>query len=134
VGLAERRIAKEFQENHLPALKRRVDIAAGVALPLEVNWEQLTANEYSHAWLEEWPQLYFEPLIAALEQISVDEMGREAVKQGLHRVVVEDGDDNYSEDRWATLSGGVLTLNYRFTSGNAEARTKWLVRALEKAL
>ncbi len=134
MGLAECRIANEFQENHLPALQRRVDIAAGVALPLEVNWDQLTANEYSHAWLAEWPQLYFEPLIAALEQITVDEMGRDAVKQGLHRVVVEDRDDNYSEDRWATLSGGVLTLNYRFTSSNAEARTKWLVRALEKAL
>jgi len=134
VGLAERRIAKDFQDNHLPALQRRVDLAAGVALPLEVHWESLTANAYSHAWLTEWPQLYFEPLIAALEQITTDQMGREAVKQGLHRVVVEDRDDNYSEDRWATLAGGVLTLNYRFTSGNAEARTRWLVRALEKAL
>ena len=134
MGLAERRIAKDFQENHLPALQRRVDIAAGVALPIEVNWEQLTANEYSHAWLEEWPQLYFEPLIAALEQLTADEMGREAVKQSLHRVVVEDRDDNYREDRWATLAGGVLTLNYRFTSGNAGTRTQWLVRALEKAL
>ncbi len=134
MGLAERRIAKDFQENHLPALQRRLDYAAKVTLPLEVNWEQLTANDYSHAWLEEWPHLYFEPLIDALEQMTRDEMGREAVHAGVQKVVIEDSGGVYGEDRWSTLENGTLTLNHQFVSGNQEGRTKGLVRMLEQKL
>ena len=135
MGLAERRIVKDFQDNHLPALKKQVDETAGFEVPLEVNWDSLTVNEYSHAWLETWPKLYFEPLIAALKYITQDDMGKEALHEGLKKITIQDQSGAYYGDRWSQFEGGALTLDHSFTnSDDVQERTDGLIKTLEKGL
>ena len=84
MGLAERRVIHEFQTKELSVLEGQVEEAAGFKVPVEVNWDALTPEGESRLYAESWRKVYFEPLIAALKAIGGDEMGREALKKGLH--------------------------------------------------
>jgi hypothetical protein len=135
MGLAERRIVKDFQDNYLPVLKKQVDEAARFEVPLEVNWDSLSTDEYPHIWLEAWPKLYFQPLIAALKHITQDEMGREALQETLKKVVVQDLSGAYYGDRWSVFQNGILILDHKNTNAdNIKERTDGLINTLEKGL
>ena len=70
MGLAERRAVIEFETSHLPALKTRIDEAAGFAVPTEIHWDTLCPAGESRLYFESWTAIYFEPLIAALKNVS----------------------------------------------------------------
>ena len=135
LGLAERRAAQVFQNEELPQLRTRIEQAAGFEVPLEVHWEQLTVEGESHLYKDAWASVFFEPLIAAFRDIAVDEMGRNALKQEVHRVVIK-STGNGSPDHWAHLEGGTLTLDILPTSnaGDVQERTNTLTRFLENRL
>lgn len=136
MGLAERRVTQEFQTNELPALKKRVDEAAGFELPLEIGWERLTPDGESRLYVESWKAVYFEPLIAALESVAKDDMGREALKTGLHRVAIDNVSGNCYPDHWAKFEGGALTLDHDPITNTADVgpRTAQLITVLENGL
>jgi hypothetical protein len=136
MGLAERRVIHEFQTNELPALQSRVDEAAGKSVPVEADWEKLAPEGESRLYVESWKAIYFEPLIAALNAIAVDEMGREALKKGLNSVVIVNTNGNYYPDHWAKFEGGTLTLDHDplTNAGDIQPRTARLVSVLESQL
>jgi hypothetical protein len=134
--LAERRALKEFETDQFPALKTRVEEAAGFPVPLEVQWDTLAVPGESRLYAESWPAVYFEPLIAGLATVCRDEIGREAVKGGLKKIVMQNTSGCVNADYWAHLEDGVLTLDHESltNSGDIEARTKGLVAVLESGL
>ena len=134
--LAERRVVKEFERDHLPALKTRVEEAAGFPVPLEVQWDTLAVPGESRLYAECWPLVYFEPLTAGLATICRDEMGRQSVKSGLKKIVILNTSGCVYGDCWAHLEDGVLTLDHESltNSGNIEERIKGLVGVLESGL
>lgn len=136
MGLNERRVTHDFQTNELPGLQTRVDEAAGFNVPIEVNWDKLTPEGESRLYSESWKAVYFEPLIAALKSVAKDEMGREALKGGLKRVVVDNTTGNYYPDHWAKLEAGTLTLDHEplTNAGDVAARTAGLVSVIEGGL
>ena len=135
MGLAERRIIKDFEANVFPGLKKKIDDAAGFAVPMEIRWDTLAKEErFSHQWAADWPNIYFQPIIEAFKQICVDDMGKEALKGALKQIVVQNTKDSYSSD-WATFESGVLTLDYQFANVDAvRDRMEKLKTAVEKAL
>src|SRR5690348_7685423 len=124
MGLAERRAAKEFETQKYPKLKAAIDAAAGFEIPVEVNWELLSIEGSSHLYADCWEKVYFTPLIEALKVICFDEMGKEALKTSLKKVVVLNKDQINYGDRMATFTGGVLTLDHKPTTnvGNLKER------------
>jgi hypothetical protein len=136
MGLAERRVTHEFQTKELPVLEGQVEEAAGFKVPVEVNWDALTPEGESRLYAESWRKVYFEPLIAALKAIGGDEMGREALKKGLHRVVIGNTSGNYYPDHWARLEGGTLTLDHDPITniGDVQPRMAQLIAVLESGL
>jgi hypothetical protein len=126
MGLAERRVIHDFETNQLPALQ---------SLPIEANWETLAPEGESHLYSESWKAVYFEPLIAALHSVGADEMGREALKKGLRRVIIANTRGNYYSDRWPTLEGSVLTLDDEPITNiqDVQGRTARLISVLEVA-
>src|SRR5688572_24712290 len=93
MGLAERRAAQNFKDQRYPALKQRIDEAAGFEVPMDVKWETLAINDYAHLYDECFPKVYFDTLTEAFKNIAVDAMGKEALKGGLKRVVVQNVKD-----------------------------------------
>jgi hypothetical protein len=136
MGLAERRVIHDFQTNELPSLQSRVDEAAGYSVPVEAQWDKLAPEGESHLYVESWKAVYFEPLIAALKKIAVDDMSREAVKTGLHKVIISNATGNYYPDRWARFEGGTLTLDHEplTNAGDVQSRAAALVSVLESGL
>ncbi|MGN6110522.1 MAG: hypothetical protein ACTHU0_35795 [Kofleriaceae bacterium] len=135
MGLAERRAIKEFETTIYPGLKKQIDEAAGFEVALEVKWDTLAKDEeYVKSWAEAWPKLFFEPIIDAFKRICIDDMGKEALKEGLKKVVVQNTKESYSS-YWAAFEAGVLTLDHQFTNVDyVSERTDTLVGVLEKGL
>jgi hypothetical protein len=137
MGLAERRAASEFEATHYPPLKKKIDEAAGFAVDIEVKWNTLSKDQnskYVTQWADAWPKIYFAPIIEAFKLIARDQMGKDALKAALKKIVIQDDKKSY-ESSWAVFDSGTLTLDYMFTNvSDVKARTEYLVKELEKKL
>ena len=136
MGLAARRLASEFQTKFFPALKEKIDAAAGFPVEMEVRWDTIINSDerFLHQWLEGWPKIYFEPIVAGLKRICVDDMGKEALRGALKKVVVQNTKDSFSSD-WASFESGVLVLDHQFSNlDDIKQRADRMVHALEQAL
>ena len=136
MNLAERRVVAEFESNHYPELQKRVEEAAGFAVPIEVRWESLAVPGESHLYREHWPLVFFEPLIIGLSTVCRDATGKEAVRNGLHKVVIQNTKGCCYGSCWASFADGVLTLDHEALTNSTDIadRTKGLVAALEGGL
>lgn len=135
MGLAERRAVKAYQDNHFPAWKQAIDAAAGFTVELEVEWPTLAADGYDHMYQEAFDKVYFEPLVGALKDVCQDDMGREALRDGLKRVVVCNRSGTYGESA-ITFQSGVLTIDHEPVTNLSDVslRQEAIVKNLEKGL
>ena len=135
MGLAEKRAAKEFETTIFPKLKQEIDEAAGFAVPLEVRWDTLMKEDgYAANWASGWPKVYFEPIVLAFKDICSDAMGKEALKDALKKVVVQDTKPSFSS-YWASYDKGVLTLDHQYCNvDDVSQRAKLVKDTLEKNL
>jgi hypothetical protein len=136
MGLAERRATKEFQDDIFPKLKSDILAAAGCPVEIAVEWEKLAAPEMSHLYSETWPKVYFKPVIEGLKSLCRDDMGKEAVKGSLKKIVFTNESQISSAHRWSTFAGGVLRLDHEPCTNvdYVDDRTDELVKLLEKNL
>ncbi len=137
LGLPERRGIAAFEERVLPGLCEEVHAAAGFSLPIEIDWpnvvvEPLIGHGDKFTEPEVFTDVYFRPLISALRAIGRDQMGRDALKDGLIKVVIR-----YKPwEEGVVFENGVLTLQWRAWSNPEEVdrRAGEIVAALEQAL
>ncbi|MFP2903916.1 hypothetical protein ACLESD_02345 [Pyxidicoccus sp. 3LFB2] len=136
MGLAERRAAKQYEDTVYPKLKQQVDAAAHFEVPLDVNWQSLAIEERAHMYEECFTKVYFTPLIEAFQAICVDDMGREALKEKLKRVVIRNTADNSYAGNMVTFEAGVLTLDHKPTTNidDVKDRKDAIQKTLEAAL
>ena len=136
MGLAERRATKDFQDNRLPALIADLHRLAGFEVPIEIAWDQLAKADQAGSYGEYWPKVYFQPLIDALTDVARDEMGKEALRGGLTKIVLANTSDYYSPSSAISFAGGVLTIDHDpcCNVDDVGERARALVKALEQAL
>lgn len=136
MGLKEKRFTKEFQEEQYPALKQKIDIAAGFDVTLEIEWETLFEDRFLHLYTDSYPKIYFQPLIEAFTAISSDDMEKEALKEGLQKVIIVNKDDHHNPTHAYTLENGVLQVNHSpiLNADKVSERTEVLVDLLENNL
>lgn len=135
MGLAERRAAERFKTDEFPDWKAKIDEAAGFDLPVEVAWDELAAADYADQYDTFFPKVYFRPMVDALAAITIDEMGKSALREGLGKVVVRNT-EQYSSTSGFSLEGGVLTIDHKpYSNVEYEAeRAKGLQKLLESSL
>jgi hypothetical protein len=135
MGLAERRAIEQFKTNDYPGWKTKIDKAAGVALPVEVAWDELAVDDYASSYADFFTKVYFQPLVDALNAITFDELGRTAVRDGLTKIVVRNTEEYYST-RGFTFTDGVLTLDHQPHTNvdDVEERAKGLQQIPESGL
>lgn len=136
MGLKERRAAKQFEDGAYPQLASRLYTAAGYEPEVSVAWDQLAEDGMTHMYDEAWPKVYFEPLIKAVEEICEDEMGRDALRATLTKVIIKNEGDIIYGDRMATFERGVLTLDHKPTTNISDVQTRidGIVNVLSNAL
>lgn len=137
MGLAEKRAAAEFESQIYPQQKKLIDESAGFEVPMEVRWDTMMRQEkYVAAWKEQWPKLYFAPIVSVFKLICVDQMGKDALKTTLKKIVIQDTKTSHSS-QWAAFDKvtGTLTLDHQFTNvSDLKSRTDTMRKVLEAAM
>ena len=106
MGLNERRKIKELQEVTLPGRVQEIQEICGKAIPYEVDWESLADDAEGLNFLD---NLSCHRLNMALRTICVDEMGREAVREGLKLIKLKNVKDKSAMQ--ITFDGGILEMH-----------------------
>lgn len=131
MGLAEKRAIKELQEKVYPELKQKLDQAAKFPVTIDVQWDTLAAEGYSHLLVDSIPKVYFNPLIEALKSICADDLGQQALQGALKKVVFRNSgstDISFADGQLLVDHDPVTNIDYW------EERRDTIIKILEKAL
>jgi hypothetical protein len=105
MGLNERRKIKELQDMILPGRVREIEEICGKAIPYEVDWDSLADDAEGLNFLD---NLSCHRLNMALRVICMDDMGKEAVRQGLRLIRLANVKDKAGMQM--TFKDGVLEM------------------------
>ena len=83
MGLNERRKIKELQEVTFPARMKEIEEICGKAIPYEVDWDSLADDAEALNFID---NLSCHRLNMALRTICIDDMGKDAVRDGLKKI------------------------------------------------
>jgi hypothetical protein len=92
MGLNEKRKAKEIQDTVLPSRVKEIEEITGVAIPYEVDWDSFDTFE-SLNFLD---NASCHRLNMALRVICQDDMGKQAIKDGLKWIKLKNVKDKAS--------------------------------------
>src|SRR5512138_1426469 len=106
MGLQERRKIKELQETTFPGRVQEIEEICGKAIPYEVDWESLADDAEALNFLD---NISCHRLNMALRVICLDEMGKEAVREGLRLVKLKNVKEKSSMQM--TFVDGVLEMH-----------------------
>ena len=106
MGLNERRKIKELQDTTLPDRVKEIEEICGKAIPYEVDWDSLADDAEALNFLD---NISCHRLNMALRTICVDDLGKEAVRDGLERIKLKTVKDK--NEMKATFDGGVLEMH-----------------------
>jgi len=136
MGLAERRIVKSYQEDAYPKLVKEINTLAGYDIEIEVNWDSISDNEHSAIWEESFTKVYFTPVINMLKSITMDEMGKEALKESLKKIVITNDNGNYYPSNAYSFENSTLTIDHSSFSNvsNVNERSEYLTEFMESKL
>ena len=90
MGLEEKRRIKELQEVTLPDRVREIEEICGVPIPYDVDWDSLADDAEALNFID---NISCHRLNMALRVICQDDMGKEAVRDGLKRIKLKNVKD-----------------------------------------
>jgi hypothetical protein len=142
LGLAERRAIKAYQDEKLPALQKSINEAAKMDIELDVKWETIAKPGQAEKYLADddyWTNIYFTPLISALKSIAADDMGKEALKKTLKKVVIYHDENTAPASNYANglkFEQGALIINFTPWTNAVDlpARSEAIQKFLESKL
>ncbi|WP_198146886.1 DUF6882 domain-containing protein [Maribacter thermophilus] len=136
MGLKEKRIIKAFQNDQYPALEAEINKAAGYEVPMDIKWDTLMEDRFSHLYQDTFPKIYFQPLIQAFKAICIDEMGVELLQAGLKKVIIVNENNEHSLGKAITFEEGVLKIDHSpvINADNAEDKANRIIELLENKL
>jgi hypothetical protein len=112
MGLQERRQIKELQDNILPGRVKEIEEICGKPIPYEVDWESMADDLQALNFLD---NISCHRLNMALRMICTDDMGREAVRDGLALVRLKNV--KTKPEMSMTFDGGVLAMHCAYALG-----------------
>ncbi|HUS31227.1 MAG TPA: hypothetical protein VMZ53_22105 [Kofleriaceae bacterium] len=131
MGLAEKRWAADKKKTDEPAFVTQVASTLGFSVPVEIDWDTFSNNLDDTQYLTH--DSYGLPnLVKALSTITADDLGKEAIKGALKKIVIRPAP---ADDTAFTFADGVITWKAYFGSSSsgyiyADAMQKTLEKAL----
>ncbi len=102
MGLNERRKVKELQEVTFPGRVKEIEEICGAAIPYEIEWESIADDAGALNFID---NVSCHRLNMALRMICQDDMGKQAVREGLKLVKLKN-----VKDQPSTVKFGAGTL------------------------
>ena len=112
MGLNERRKIKELQETTFPGRVKDIEEICGRGIPYEVDWESLADDADGLNFID---NISCHRLNMALRMICQDDMGKEAVREGLKLVKLKNVKNQ--ADRKLSFDAGVLEMHVPYALG-----------------
>lgn len=106
MGLNERRKIKELQESTFPERVKEIEEICGKAIPYEVDWESLAEDLEGLTFID---NLSCHRLNMALRTLCMDDLGKEAVREGLKLVKLKNV--KTKAEMKLGFEGGVLEMH-----------------------
>ena len=131
MGLAEKRWAAEKKKTDEQAFATRIKSTVGFDVPVQIDWDGFSQDLAEVQYIDH--DTYGLPnLVKALGTITVDDLGKAAIKSALKKIVIGPGK---SDDTAFTFENGVITWKAYFGSSSsgyiyADAMQKKLEQAL----
>jgi hypothetical protein len=130
MGLAERRKIKDLQEVTFPERVKEIEEICGIAIPYEVDWDSLADDAEAIRFID---NVSCHRLNMALRVICLDDMGKQAVREGLKLIRLKNI-TSPSEMR-ISFADGVLEMHCAYALGTGGMFTDNVIRQeLEKGL
>ncbi|MDR3351444.1 MAG: hypothetical protein LBO00_00160 [Zoogloeaceae bacterium] len=140
-NLAERRAITAYEQGAYATHLADIKAAATFAVPVEVKWDTIARPGEADAYGNDdyWTNIFFEPLKKALKAITIDEVGKKALKANLKKIVIHYDKNTASPSNYASdvsFKGGVLTLNFvPYTNAyDIDGRAAAIQKVLEEGL
>ena len=105
MGLAERRKIKELEDTTIPERTREIAEICGAPIPYEVIWDSFSDDLEALNFMD---NISCHRLNMALRVICLDDMGKEAVREGLKKVRLKNVKNK--GDMSMTFEAGVLEM------------------------
>jgi hypothetical protein len=112
MGLNERRKIKELQDTTLPGRVKEIEEICGKPIPYEVDWDSLADDLEGLNFLD---NISCHRLNMALRTICIDDMGKEAVREGLKLVKLKNVKDKSAMK--LSFENGVLEMHCAYALG-----------------
>lgn len=112
MGLNERRKIKEMQEVTLPGRVKEIEEICGAPIPYQVDWESMADDGQALNFVD---NISCHRLNMALRMICQDDMGKQAVRDGLKEVHLKNVKDRDAMS--IKFEGGVLEMNCAYALG-----------------
>jgi len=106
MGLNERRKIKELQDTTFPGRVKEIEEICGVAIPYEVDWESLGDDMEGLNFID---NLSCHRLNMALRPICSDDLGKQAVREGLKKIVLKNV--KTKDEMKIAFQGGILEMH-----------------------
>ena len=106
MGLNERRKVKELQETVLPGRVKEIEEICGKPIPYDIDWQSLSNDMEGLNFLD---NISCHRLNMALRVICQDDMGKEAVRDGLKSIKLKNVKDKPAMK--ISFDGGVLEMH-----------------------
>ncbi|HEY0252826.1 MAG TPA: hypothetical protein VGC41_14925 [Kofleriaceae bacterium] len=131
MGLAEKRWAADKKKNDEPAFASQVSSTLGFPVKLEIDWDGFSTDLTDAQYINH--DNYGLPnLIKALSTITADDIGKQAIKGALKKIVVEPGT---ADDTSFSFEDGTITWKAYFgSSSNGYIYADAMQKKLESAL
>jgi hypothetical protein len=131
MGLAEKRWAAEKKKTDEQALLSQIKATLGFAVPVEIDWDGFSTNLDDVQYITH--DSYGLPnLVKALTSVVADEIGKDAIKGALKKIVITPGK---ADDSSFTFDQGVIAWKAYFGgSSNGYIYADVMQKKLEQAL
>src|SRR5436190_24390673 len=125
MGLNERRKLKELQDVTFPGRVREIEEICGAPIPYDVDWESLADDADGLNFID---NISCHRLNMALRMICQDDMGKQAVRDGLKLVKLRNVKDQAGKK--ISFAGGVLEMDVPYAQGAGGMFSDNEIRAL----
>ncbi len=118
MGLAEKRLAQEVQNEKLPAFKAKVKEIAGYDLNVDIDWDTFTSyDSYAISRLD----IVFDDLTSFVKKICADDLGKEALKEKMTTLKLTNVENR--EDAKMEFDGNTFDLKVKLAGDTFSAFT-----------
>jgi len=125
MGLNERRKVKELQDVTIPGRVKEIEEICGKAIPYDIDWDSLADSAEALNFLD---NVSCHRLNMALRMICQDDMGKEAVREGLKKIKLKNVKDKSAKK--LGFAGGVLEMQCAYAQGLDGAFSDGEIRTL----